>query len=219
MGKRVAILLTVSALLAGGAVPSGAKLGQEMALVLGPQEMTVSGVTPFGWVVVFGVSRVGMEAIVRSERYDLILEDVDGDGSVELGLGETLPERSVWLAIDLTSGSWTATYPQSFPGGGTIREQSIKLTETTVSVPAPSGLVELMMVRRASSPSAWVVTAGDGGEHDLGGPDDGSAEVRLGYFEPLAGSPQVPSVFVPGDQLLVIDPTTLLHGVAVKTGF
>jgi len=73
--------------------------------------VVVSGITPGGRAVLFGVARertARKPSSLRFVRRAEILVDAAKTGTVTFDLGESVPAVAIWAAIDLTSGGYTA---------------------------------------------------------------------------------------------------------------
>jgi hypothetical protein len=170
------------------------------ALSFEPQAVIVSGATHGGKVVWLEVARVLSEYSATLVRHDGVTSDDDADGTVRLDLDEPVPPVSIWIAVDLATGEWTAATPGSFPlrlvpperrhpGRGAPGRPSW--------VEAGRSLVDLQVVRPGQG--AWGQTLGDGGEDDDDGQPDGRLTASLAHMRALPGSPAAPDHFSPKD--------------------
>ncbi len=177
------------------------------ALILEPQAVTASGVTPKGRVVWFSVAReISRRAATIVPRIELAADE-DGDGKVRLELAKDVPLQSIWFVVDLETGQASVAAPEGFD-----------LQETEFPARAiPAALNRLDLERRflyavlvRPGTGAWMLRAGDGGASDDDGEPDGTLRARLASFKGLGDSPQAPPTrVVARDLLLVIDPNRM----------
>ncbi|HYO15100.1 MAG TPA: hypothetical protein VE685_18045 [Thermoanaerobaculia bacterium] len=176
---------------------------------LEPEAVVASGCTPRGRVVWFGVAREISEHAATIVRREEILTDDDGDGTVRFELGREVPFQSIWVAVDLENGAWTAATPEGFPlrefslpGRGAVRGQGRPdWIETT------RGYVHLLVVRPGQG--AWGFRAGDGGAGDDDGESNGVLAASLARLRGVGASPAAPERFDPRDLWIVVDPTRM----------
>lgn len=189
--------------------------------------VSLSGLTPGGEAVLFGVAVRAMGFHNRVERYAEVLP-TDDDGEARLELSEELPPRAVWAVVDLPSGaietSPTPGFPrqaQPFPTAG-LRGQGEGLDRFRHNVRG----AHVLFVRPGEDGGAWGFIADDGSGYDLDGVQDGFVELSLAQLRTLGRSPEEggdeaaedgadegpedpPAEILPDDLLVVIDPTEL----------
>lgn len=210
-------------------------------LAFAEDAVSLSGLTPGGEAVVFGVAVRAMGFHNRVERYAEVLA-ADEAGEASLELSEELPPRAVWAVVDLPSGeiatSPTPGFPrqaQPFPTAG-LRGQGQGLDRFRHAVRG----AHVLFVRPGEEAGAWGFIADDGSGYDLDGVQDGFVELSLEQLRPLRRSPEdggeegsedgtdggseegpaeAPAEFLPDDLLVVIDPTELdLYALQVPPG-
>jgi hypothetical protein len=198
----------LAVLLALWAVP--AVQAEALRLTVDAESLTATGVTAQGRVVFFGISReVDPDDVVNVVPRIEVRTDEDGDGSVAFPLGQPVPLRSAWVAVDLASGSFEAAAPEGFRlkkvnfRGRGIGERP----DGRGSVADARGLAEILVVRPGVG--AWTLRLGDGGPTDEDGTADGRLEAALDRMEPLPGSPPPPQSFQKDDVVIVLDPKTV----------
>lgn len=201
-------------------------LSAEPRLVIGPNSALVQGVTAGGRVALLSVS-VGDDAVLpRTGRIDALLV-ADAEGQVVLDLERDVAPRSVWVAVDATSGEFLLAAPD----GHEVREirlpsSAVGATRRTLS--DSRRFLEVLVVRplaavpAGQNPSAvagsWRGSFGDGGSADRGHAGDGRIEAALEELEPLGDSPPPPEELSQGDILIGVDRTTL-EVYAVRLSF
>jgi hypothetical protein len=179
------------------------------ALSLEAEAVVASGITPRGRVVWLGVAREVAEHAATIVRREEIGRDDDGDGVVRFELGRAVPFQSIWVAVDLESGAWSAATPEGFPlreldlpGRGAVRGQGRPdWIETT------RGYVHLLVVRPGQG--AWGLRVGDGGIDDEDGEGNGVLVASLARLRGVSASLAAPERFSPRDLWIVLDPTRM----------
>jgi len=175
------------------------------------EAVAASGVTARGRVVWFSVAREIAESAATIVRREAILEDEDGDGAVRFELDRAVPQRSIWVAVDLATGAWAAAGPEGYPlqrvdppGLAARRGEG----DAADWVEDTRGYVELMVVR--PEVGAWGLAAGDGGSSDGDGAADGRLTVLLDRLRGTGlEATAAPERFDPQDLIFVIDPNEM----------
>ena len=170
----------------------------------------VTGVTKPGSAVVFGVARRSLTYYERLEARSEILSDTDADGAVRFEVPGDVPWKSVWVAVDLTSGLYDIGTPEGFP----LEEIAFPghgIGQALNSLEAAGEFIELLWVRPAATgAAAWRLAVGDGGASDSDGRSgNGRVRVDVARFRPVGSSPAPPEKFAPGDILVGIDAKAL----------
>jgi hypothetical protein len=180
-----------------------------------PEAVAVSGLTPGGKVVWFGVAREISERTATIVRRTRVLTDEDSDGVVRLELGRDVPFQSIWVAVDLTTGAATLETPEGYPLRNVeLPPQSLGRGESGEAdwVEDSRNYVEILFVRPPEG--AWGVTVGDGGESDDDGAYNGRAIAALTQMRGAGPSPPpAPERFRAGDVVVVIDPNRMEVGL------
>lgn len=198
---RTALLLFVSFVLAGLPQPAAAAA----AIGFEEQALVVSGMTPKGRVVWFGVAKQTEGYMARFVRRDELLADEDGDGSVRWALDQAVPLQSIWVAVDLASGEVAVATPPGYPlrdaspapGRGPGEPGRPEWVETGREI------LEMLVVRPGQG--AWGMTLGDGGEGDGDGVGDGRITAALARLRALGDSPGPPERFQARDLVFAVD--------------
>jgi hypothetical protein len=177
--------------------------------------VTISRVTPGGRVTWLGVSREQPEyyrtVVIRR---DGILVDEDRDGTVVIELDEEIPERSLWIAVDVASGTSAAATVDP------LDDLPLIVSLATPGKPG-TGLVELLADRHdflevllvRPSVGAWRASAGDGGASDDDGTPNGRIRLRPGAMKALGEAPELDGPARPGDVIAYVDVRTLEYGI------
>lgn len=209
MTVRPAVLLSILMLL-----PAGLLAQPAPSLAFEPAAVVASGVTPRGKVVWFSVARETADYAATLVRRDKVLEDEDGDGKVRLDVGRPVPVQSVWIAVDLASGTYAVAAPEGssaaelpMPGRNPGRGEAGRPDWVEVD----RAFLEIAVVRPGAG--AWALTLGDGGGSDEDGATDGSITASLARMRSLGDSPAAPDRFSPRDVVAVVDPNRMQYYV------
>jgi hypothetical protein len=170
---KLCLLFLLLPALAAAQPPSGAPAP---AITFQKTVVAVAGITPKGQALLFGVAReIAADDVATLVRRSQVLTDDDGDGTVSLDLGEEVPFRSLWVAVDLATGQVTAAAPAGYPlrlvswrGQGIVRSSA-----RADRVEDACTFAEVLLVRPGVG--AWQLTVGDGSSSD----DDGAADGRI----------------------------------------
>lgn len=176
-------------------------------LTFEPQAVAASGITPKGRVVWFSVAReISRRASSIVPHIEQAADD-DGDGQVRFDLGQDVPVRSIWFAVDLETGEAGVATPEDFP----LLEAELPAR----AIPAALNRLDLerqfvYLVLVRPGVGAWKLRVGDGGASDEDGEPDGTLRAALASLEGIGPSPAPPPErFSPKDLLLVIDPNRM----------
>jgi hypothetical protein len=192
------------------AVASWAQSGQGVAIAFEESAVVASGLSPGKSVVWFGVERL-VDATYSSDLYERSTVDTAAaDGTARLILDRPVSAASIWVAVDLETGTFAVTSPVTsqlhrtpqtasalFPGAGSVSDQ---FQDTRVYV---LGLA----VRPGRG--AWTFGGGAGGPRDLDKSGSGRLRFALDQFDALPGSPAAPAKAESTDIWFVIDPQAM----------
>lgn len=191
----------------------------EPELVVGfePSALTVDGAPPEGSVVLFGFGRTREAYVTELRRFDALLTaDAEGAARYALPEGAAVPQRSVWVVVDLGTGAYTVAEPEDtggldipridFPARGLGANLRFLRTE--------GRYLDVLLVRPASGPEGeeaagvWGLRTGDGGERDADGVQDGGIDLDVATLTALADSGPPPERLRPKDVLVGVNPET-----------
>ncbi|MGH2627335.1 MAG: hypothetical protein ACRDHY_11870 [Anaerolineales bacterium] len=218
-----------AALVVVGALLPGAAHTQELAtlfaqplasgtvtLAFDERAVVASGLTAGGQVAWFGVAREPVNFGAAVVRREALLADEDADGKVRFELDRAVPFRSIWVAVDLTSGESAIGTPAGYPlrplklGVNAFLSRGLgKVDLFTES----RDFLQVFVVRPKSG--AWVLSAVDGSAEDQDGPANGSVTLDTLLLEPVGKSPPAPDGFAKDDVFVAIDPNRM-EAVAVR---
>ncbi|HEX6861566.1 MAG TPA: hypothetical protein VF414_02060 [Thermoanaerobaculia bacterium] len=169
-----------------------------------PEAVVARGISSRGQAVWFSVAREISRQSTNIVPRHAIVADEDGDGAVRLELGQEVPLRSIWFAVDLATGETGVAVPEGFP--------LLEMELPGEAIPAALNRLDLerrfaylLLVRPGAG--AWQLRVGDGGASDEDGEPDGNLRAALSSLAPVQeGGSSAPERFSPRDVLLVIDP-------------
>src|SRR5215208_391656 len=77
--------------------------------------VVAEGIPAEGRIAWFSVAREATGEGSRSVRRKVLAADDDGDGVVRFALGQPVPPRSMWAAVDLATGELALAAPDGYP--------------------------------------------------------------------------------------------------------
>ena len=180
-------------------------------ITLQQRSITVSGLSSKGQAVGFVIAReIAEDDVATVVRRAQVLTDDDGDGKVGWSLDRDVPQRSIWVVVDLATGGVAAAAPEGYPlrridwrGVGLVRGNP-----RADRVEDARSFAEVLLVRPGQG--AWRLTVGDGSDLDDDGKPDGRLAAALDRLEPFPGtSAPPPDRFDPRDVVVLIDPNRM----------
>lgn len=208
-GWRLVVSLALGfAATGGGFAPAAAEAGGP-SLDFEAQRVVLGGLTPSGNLAWYSISREPQGYSTRIvQRSGLATADALGGAAIELE-GDLAPV-SVWVVVDLEGGGFAVGAPPAtsfhdvgFDPGSLVASSPGKLDRLVHARP----YLELFLARPGVG--AWVMAAGDGGEGDDDGAQDGLLHTPLAALQSLEGSPPPPDELQAHDVLVMVDPRTL----------
>jgi hypothetical protein len=212
---RVMLALCVACILerpaAASQLPASA-VAEPLVISLSGNTVHIGGVTPNGQVALVSVMREASRTmLVRMTDVQELLTD-HGTGAIDFDLGRPVPARSIWAAVDLSSGRYMVTTPAAFP-----RQELPFPAKVLKNTPAADTDDELLNdhfvlymlwvhVSQGSQAGAWFTRVADGGSNDLDTGNDGRTLTRASQFEPLGASGAPPKKIKKDDVLVMLDP-------------
>lgn len=199
--------LTVTATITFGAA---AAAPPQMQIAVTKTSVTVSNVARGGSVILFACSRdVATRAIAVRPRA-IALKDDDRDGSIQFAPKEGIAMRSVWIAVDETTGDYVAGAQSEFPlallsfGAGDLKKDvEGEVAELSVDLPR---LVTLIV---RPGVGAWAEAAFDGDKNDHDAASNGRLKLNFDDWRTIDGKEKAPKHLKHGDVLVAIDPGQL----------
>ena len=181
------------------------KPASTVKLTFATENVTVSGVRARSTVVLFGIGIGSHGRLALLTREVQSQTDSDNDGTVAFAVRQ-VPERSVWVAVELESGDYAIqTAGGEKPGELAMPDQAWRGGIPHLDL--PRDYVEILVVRPGVA--AWALRTADGGSNDADGAHNGILRLGLSRLEPVTGELKGPPFTVPRDLLVAIDPHTL----------
>ena len=199
---RMAALALTTCLLANASAALEIRLGTAASVV--------SGLEPSTQVTWLWVDRRLDDYAAIITHGTEITPDSDGDGKVELEVPAGISPLSVWVAVDLATGTVATASPEGFkppPITAPDAPELLAPAPADTHLQALAGIVRALVVRPGSG--AWQTLAGDGTALDIDLEQDGTITLDLAQLEPIADSPAPPETFAAGDVVVFIDAETL----------
>lgn len=195
--------LTVTAVQAATAPPPA------LGMAISGSRLTVSGVTPHGSVVFFGVAHEQRRFTPVLTRIEKALADDDGDGTVVFESGRPLGEVSVWSAIDLTDGRRATGTASGAAVPLVLADDALVVNNGQLrQIILSLGFCHLLIVRPAVG--VWGQVLIKGNVFDTGHGKRGGVSMDVSRSIPTAGTKaEAPQHLEKGDVLVLIDPVTL----------
>jgi len=195
-------LLLIAAVATFAALPARAAVH----VTVNETQVSVDGIAPYGKVVLFNLSFKQNEQ-GRIGNYMAALQDTDGDGVVTYNPPAGIPLRSIWVAVDQTSGGSTSGGRQDYP----VRRSPPQLPALRVrgesqvtSYTVAADTLYVIVVR--PQVGAWKLIAHDGSFGDADGIGNGTISIDFSALRPIEGTLAPPQFLTGGDVLATVDP-------------
>ena len=216
MSKKFALLLLTLTMALSAAADQKAP-GAGLAVKIDGSHVTVTGATAGGKVAFFGVGRFVKQYRVSVRRFDKIVADDDKDGTVVLDIGEKLPWKTIFAAVDVNTGRYGLTTTADFPLMPIPFKKEIMV--------ANKGQLDHLLIEHRFCEMAlvrpgvgmWGQVLADGNKFDEDEHSDGKVTVNVARSIGVEGNVPAPSKFDKGDVLVLIDPNRM-QVYAVEVG-
>jgi hypothetical protein len=217
MSRVIAVTILAATLTFAAAAQPKTQPAEPLSVAISEAQVTVTNATPGGKVVFFGMARFAKNHRVTVRRFDKAVTDDDGDGKVVLEIGETLPWKTIFAAVDFTSGRYGLTTTGDFP------LMTIPF-EKEIMVPNNGQLNRLIIERRyldlvlvRPGVGVWGQILGDGNKFDEDGTGDGKVVGNVERSISIGDKVPAPKKFDKGDIVLLID-SQRMQSYAVEVG-
>lgn len=168
-------------------------------------EIVVSNVDAGGEIVLFSLARDADRNGIRVRSRTIVLRDKTTSGVIHFKPAEGVVLRSVWIAIDLSSGAYATVAPPSYPlsiaklpPSAFNKDSSGEIASLDSDLPR----LKLLVVRPRKG--AWVLYAHKGGSGDHG--NGRQMRLEFGDAVSVSGTDAAPKHLIPGDVVAAIDP-------------
>ena len=181
-------------------------VGAAPTLVVTAQGIAVSGVTPGGAVILFGVTLDGSRGVLQQRSIREVVVDSDNDGAVTYTPGFTIPDRAAIAAVDYSTGAAAFSGRDGRairmrPAGNSAKKDQHGAVQ---EIEDDWSSVEMLIVQPGQG--VWTQSAADGGVGDDDRLPNGKLKLRFDPLRSLHGRSQGPKILVPGDLAIAIDP-------------
>jgi hypothetical protein len=194
------------------AAPETPSAAPAPVLVINGDKVTATGLTPNRSLYILGLSVYTVSHEPR-QRHTEAMPRADAHGAFELKMPIVVPEKSLWLLLDLTTGRYTLA-----SGGLPLRmmtfpPNALKSNGLGELRHIESQLVYAEVVWVRPGVGAWQMIAGDGGRFDADGVTDGRTRLSVDDMNPIADSPEHPKKIEKGDTVFIFDGRDLSYCV------
>lgn len=175
------------------------------AVAFTPRSVHVSGLTSRSDLIYLEAARVA-----RGYARDMVtvakrLSDSDADGAVDLPFGPRVPLHSLWIVVDLESGTSTVASPH--PNGPTHTQEKLNVGQLR-QLSRDGGYRMFLLVRPRVG--AWSQIVADSGIYDSDGPvPDEKVKLDIERMQAVGDSPEAPRHLEQTDVVFVVDPINL----------
>lgn len=164
----------------------------------------VSGITPGGTVVIYGVTLVRVDFADHVERFRNAVSDDDHDGIVTWDIGKTVPQDGMWVAVDATNGQFVVGTPRFGIPVAAPPSQLLRKTAGLVDTFAfDYSSVEAVYIHPGHG--VWAVHAYDRGVHDHDSRQGVTAISLADAVSLLPAGETKATEFAPGGVLVAFD--------------
>jgi hypothetical protein len=171
--------------------------------------LSLTGLTPRGTAIVFGITRETNGDIHGYARHDYVLRSVDALGNARIN-HVPVPPISAWCVVDLQTGAYAITAPSD----STMRRTSLPPNAFRAapnaqlnSLRLKHDFLEVLWVRPGVG--VWAASVGDGGRSDTDHTVDGHLSIAPEKMEAIGASPPAPNHYLPQDTFILVDPDTM----------
>jgi len=189
----------------GSAEPSLQAATPQPVITYNADGITVTGTTPGGRVILFGISRRPLGVAASTARRWLV-QTASAAGTVTFTFGSAVPRSSIYAAVDFETGAYAIRTPGTYPlrlatfPNKALRKSGDAYTQLGLDRVA----LEVLCVRPGKN--AWQVFLTDCSRRDRDGTCDGKLTVDASALEPLVSDKDDLKDFKQHDVVIMIDP-------------
>jgi len=221
MTRWVSLVLPISILVSANVL---AEKPAAPVLVFSANTVTVTNVTPGADVYLYSVSREAMGYYNNIVTREEVLHDTVKAGHVDYALKTPLAKRSIWFAVDLSSGLAVAGAPPGYPARQvTLDEHQLKKNAggEVQQLSFDGTLVDIVVVRPGEG--MWGGPVGLHAKNDEngknGGGNDRAPLISAANLESRGGTKApAPPKLKNGDVVFMMNSWGAQYGVAVIGG-
>jgi len=182
---------------------------QTLNVTVSETTVTVTGVTPGEDVVLFSCSKRMFNGAIHVEPKGRIISDTDKDGVATLS--ESVPLRSVWIAIDQKSGAvGVGTPPELTPYVRPIADSLFRKDAEDQIAEFEKEIPRLILLLVRPGQGAWMIRGRDGDPSDRDNDVNGRLRLAFEDAKPVVdGKDKAPKHLKAGDVVACIDPGRL----------
>ena len=180
----------------------------------GKTNATITGITPGGRAVLFGVGLKPVGEYTSTFRWAGSGEDTDHDGKVVIDIGQDIPGPTIWCAADAATAEFALLTSVGRPFSPLrLRPNAFRGAGNAVTQFAfDHSFVDLLYLEPGQG--TWTCSESDGSKTDNDGPN-GVTVLSIGRCKPIDPTGGPPSAFHPGGVAVAID-MFRLEAVAVR---
>jgi hypothetical protein len=192
------------------AVWSGTVAAQTPSVTVDEFGVRIGGITPGGSAVVLSTSRGTFRGHLDIRSDARLILDADGDGVIQYTPERPVELRSVWAAVDFTTGAYAVAAPPGFPlYVREWQEASFRKDADGAIVGLARSIPRLVFLLVRPGKGAWLLRAADGGAGDRDGAKNGDLTVAFEDLVAVDGKEKAPKDVKEGDAVIAIDPGQL----------
>lgn len=212
MAHRTLVILS---LVLAGSVFGAQPAPQTLSLAFNADSISVRGTLPSQPVYLFGLAREPRAYITQIQPYEKRLLDSNGLGQVSSPFNRSLSWRSIWFAVDLTSGAAVAGAPPEYRVSTiTLSGKELKkdVGGEIAQIVADGAMVQFVVVRPGVG--VWGEMVASQSPLDEGS-DNNKVTLSVLKLQPLAGTTsEAPKKLKKGDVVFLLDSFHARYGVA-----
>jgi len=203
MRRTALIVASILAMLFASTVLVGAP---PPAVKISDSTVIATGITPVGQVGWFAFARERTDWVTRVLHWENLSATADSTGQAVLDLGRSVPVKSIFVAVDMTTGAFAASSPPEYPWASQVDFPNAGLAfasdkASVISLRDSHDELEVLVVRPRVG--AWRSTV----RHDEGPEtEEPGVVVNFASLAPWGSAPPSPGALRAGDLIVAIDP-------------
>jgi hypothetical protein len=192
-----------------------------LQLTFANSTVSVKGITPGADVYLFSVSREAKGYYNSIIPREALLHDPAKRGQADFMLDHPIPTRSIWFAVDLSTGAAVAGTPDNYRAAQPLQVDGRHLKNDpdgdVAKLAYEGALVDVVVVRPGAG--IWGGTIGLHDKKDEGGHGDKFVTVSTVNLEPRLGTASVaPAKLKKGDVVFMLDSYAAKYSLYVVGG-